>query len=147
MAASTKKIILFSSVALALAAAGLGLWMWNKPHKDIKNAKAIDITAEKLYQTFITDSAKAKTTYINQVLEVSGTVTQVSENQQQQQIVFLNTGINGASINCTMESNASDIKPGDQIRIKGVCSGYNSGDADMGLPGDVFLIRGYPTNN
>ena len=147
MATSTKKIIRISVVALVLAAVGLGLWMWNKPHKDIKNAHAIDITAEKLYQTFITDSAKAKTAYINQVLQVSGTVSQVSENQQQQQIIFINTGVTGASINCTMESNASSIKPGDQIRIKGVCSGYNSGDADMGLPGDVFLIRGYPTNN
>ena len=46
MATSTKKIIRISVVALVLAAVGLGLWMWNKPHKDIKNAHAIDITAE-----------------------------------------------------------------------------------------------------
>jgi hypothetical protein len=42
-----------------------------------------------------------------------------------------------------MEENSSTVKSGDNITIKGICSGYIAGDADMDLPGDVFIIRGY----
>ncbi len=51
-----------------------------------------------------------------------------------------------ASVNCTMEENVNNIKAGDTILIKGICSGYINGDIDMGLPGDVFLIRCYYFN-
>jgi hypothetical protein len=42
-----------------------------------------------------------------------------------------------------MEESANNIKEGDVISVKGICSGYIPGDKDMELPGDVFLIRCY----
>jgi riboflavin synthase alpha subunit len=79
------------------------------------------------------------------VVEVSGKITQVSLNQQHQQIILLKTNVSGGSVNCTMEEKANNIKAGDSIVLKGICSGYIGGDMDMGLPGDVFLIRCYPS--
>ena len=120
--------------------------MWNKPHQDVKDATAIEATATDLYNSFLKDSATAKTTYTNKVVEVSGQVTQVNHNQQNQSVILLKTNTPDAAINCTMEGNADGVKIGETIRIKGICNGYNSGDADMGIPGDVLLVRCYKTN-
>ncbi len=143
MTKKTKKTILFTLLAIIAIGAAIVYYIWNKPHKDVKHASAEKVTASTLYQTFSTDSVKAKSMYTDKVLEVSGEVTKVTTNQQNQQVILIRTAVTDASVNCTMEENAISVKPGDTICIKGICSGYIAGDADMDLPGDVFIIRGY----
>jgi len=110
----------------------------------VKDASGVKITASELYNSFITDSAKARTLYTDKVVQVTGEVARLALNQQDQQIILIKTPVSGAYINCTMEEKAEVLKEGDPVTIKGICSGYISGDADMGLPGDVFVVRGYP---
>ncbi len=121
----------------------VGYLLWNKPHRNVKDADAIETNAIDLYNVFISDSAKANATYINKVVKVSGTISDISVNQKKQRIILLKTSVPGASINCTMEKNINNYKAGDTIILKGICSGYIPGDADVGLPGDVFLVRCY----
>jgi tRNA_anti-like len=139
----TKKIILISAAVIIAVTAITGYLLWNKPHKNVKDADAAEITAMNLYNIFINDSIKARALYVDKVIQVSGEVAKLSVNQQAQQLVLFKTAVDGAYINCTMEEKASGFNAGDHIIIKGICSGYISGDIDMGLPGDVFLIRGY----
>lgn len=146
MKGRTKKNILLIFFSIAVIAAVGGFLLWNKPHQNIKDAGAIKTNAVNLYHVFITDSLKAKTMYLNKVVVVSGTVKQVSTNQQNQQLILLNTSVPYGSVNCTMEENASNPKANDSILLKGICAGYMGGDMEMGLPGDVFLIRCYPSN-
>ena len=141
---STKKLILISTIVLLGAAALTGYIMWNKPHKDVKDADGLQIASVELYNRYISDSAKARSIYTDNILQVTGEVGKVSANQQNQQIILIETSVSGAYINCTMEENDAAAKEGSTITIKGICSGYIGGDADMGLPGDVFLVRGYP---
>ena len=143
MTKKTKKTILYSILGLIVIAAGTGYYLWNKPHKDVKHASGIAVSAAELYLTFSTDSVKAKNTYTDKVLEVKGDVVNVTVNQQGQQVILLKTATADASVNCTMEEKATAAKPGDVMIIKGICSGYIAGDADMDLPGDVFITRGY----
>lgn len=143
MTSKTKKTLLAVIIALVAIAGITGYMLWNKPHKDVESADAVSITAADLYNIFITDSAKAKSLYTDKVLLVSGKVNRVSTNQQAQQVIYMDTPVSGAYINCTMEGKADSVKAGDDITIKAICSGYISGDADMGLPSDVFLVRGY----
>ena len=145
MTGRLKKNILIFFIAIVLIAVVAGYMIWNKPHRDVKGADAVKITAIDLYKIFTTDSVTAKSTYLNAVVAVTGVVKQVSLNQQNQQIIFLKTNNEDASVNCTMEANADNIKARDTITVKGICSGYINGDIDMGLPGDVFLIRCYNT--
>ncbi len=130
-------------VALVVIALIAGYTLWNKPHMDIRETQAIETNAVNLYKIFITDSTEAKTTYVNKVLNVFGIVKSVSVNQEYQQIILLKTSEPDASVNCTMEGNAVGIRVGDQVLLKGLCVGYSGGEADMGLPGDVFLVRCY----
>ncbi len=104
-------------------AAICGYLLWNKPHTDILEAKALETNAAALYKIFITDSVTAKTTYPNAVLNVSGKVKSVSVNQQHQQIILLKTNGADASVNCTMEENATGIKAGYEVSLKGFCIG------------------------
>jgi len=145
MSNASKRNIFFVVIAIALAASIYGYFLWNKPHKDIQNATAIKTNAVSLYDIFITDSAKAKTTFLNQVVEVSGIVKNVSLNQDKKQIILLKTSMADASINCTVEESKLTVQTGDTISLKGMCIGYMGGDEEMGLPGDVYLIRCYKT--
>lgn len=136
--------ILFIVMGLALVGFVIGYLVWNKPHEDVKDTDAVETDAVSLYNTFTKDAAEAKSNYLNKIVQVSGVVQGISANQQQQQIILLKTSVPGASVNCTMEQNSDKIKQGDTITLKGICSGYMGGDADLGIPGDVFLIRCYP---
>ena len=139
------RTIIFIFVSLVLCGFIVGLLVWNKPHVDVKNAEAVRTDAISLYNSFMIDSAKAKSVFVNKVILVSGAVQEVSVNEQRQQIILLKTTVPGASVNCTMERNNNKIKQGDEVVIKGICSGYIGGDKETGIPGDVFLIRCYTT--
>jgi hypothetical protein len=145
MATKTRRNILLIFLAIIIVAGIVGYTMWNEPHKNVRNAEGVKTAAVQLYSALTKDSARMKSRFINKIVIVSGEVKQVSENQNGQQIILLKTNVEGGSVNCTMEEKSKNVKPGDRISIKGICSGYIGGDLDMDLPGDVFLIRCYPS--
>jgi hypothetical protein len=143
MTGTSKRNIFFILIVIVLAVSLYGYLLWNKPHKDIKKATAVNTNAVSLYNTFIADSVKAKLIFLNKVVQVSGIVKEVSLNNEKKQIILLETSVADASINCTIEEDKLNIKTGDTVSLKGMCIGYIGGDAAMGLPGDVYLIRCY----
>lgn len=145
MGRKTKRNIFLIFIAIIVIAAIIGFAIWNQPHRDIKDATALKTTAVLLYKNLTKDSANMKSKFINKVVDVSGEVKNVLKNQKGDQIILLKTDISGGSVNCTMEEKTSNVKPGDTISIKGICSGYINGDPGIDLPGDVFLIRCYPS--
>lgn len=136
-----RKNFFFILITIALTSAIVCYLIWNKPHVDVKNATAVETNANALLSVFINDSASAKEIYLNKVVNVSGRIKKILYNREHHQIVLLKTSVTNASINCTMETDNEKFSIGDQIKIKGICAGYTGGDIDMGLPGDVFLIR------
>lgn len=136
------KYIVLAFVAFIVITVIIIYLIWNQPHADIRNAEAIKTTSVLLYNT-LSKNGSDSAIYLNKVVEVSGVIAGVSKNEQNQQIILLKTNVSGGSVNCTMEEEVTGIRPGDTIVLKGVCSGYISGDKDMDLPGDVFLIRCY----
>jgi tRNA_anti-like len=150
MTGKTKKTILLSIAVLALAAAFIGYTLYNKKHFSVANTTAAaTITAVALHQTFTTDSALAKGKFIGdetnkKVIQVEGEIANLQKDQQGNIIILLKTAADGAFINCTMEGKTENINTGNNITLKGICSGYNF-DADMGIPGDVILVRCFLT--
>ncbi len=138
-----KKNITFIVITITLISSVVAYFVWNKPHIDVKNSLAVETNAESLLNVFINDSVKAKGIFLNRVVNVSGTIKSIMYNREHHQIVLLKTAAADASINCTMENDEKELKIGDRVNLKGVCAGYIGGDFDMGLPGDVFLIRCY----
>lgn len=136
------KFAVLTFAAIIVVAVIIGYRIWNKPHPDIKDADAVKITSIALYD-ILSKHGNDSATYLNKVVKVSGVISSISKNEQNQQIILLKSNASGGSVNCTMEKEVNDRKPGDTIVLKGICSGYISGDMNMGLPGDVFLIRCY----
>lgn len=145
MAGKKKKVAIVLLVIIIIAAAS-GYYLWNKPHTDVAGASAVKTDAFSLYKSFTTDSANARKTFLQQVIEVSGTVSSISTNQQNQQVLLIKTATEGASINCTMEKSVEAAKVGSTIVIKGICEGLGQGDSDLGIPGDLYLVRCYPVD-
>ncbi len=150
MTGKTKKIILLSIAVMVFSAALISYTLYNKKHFSVEGSiPAAIITAAALHQTFSTDSAIAKGKFIGdetnkKVIQVAGAVTAVQKDQQGNIVILLKTGTDGAFINCTMEGKIENINAGNSITLKGICSGYNF-DADMGIPGDVILVRCFLT--
>lgn len=139
----TPKTIVIIVCILILIGIAAAFYLWNKPHQDVANATAIKIEAVELYKVFSSDSLTANKKFVQQVIEVSGTVNSVSKNQQNQTVVLITTNTDGAYINCTLEQDSNILQPGQVINIKGICNGIGQGDADLGIKGDVYLVRCY----
>ncbi|HQY11487.1 MAG TPA: hypothetical protein PK133_04715, partial [Ferruginibacter sp.] len=105
------------------------------------SVRGTPVDAGELYSLFTNDSVLAGKKYISRVLLVSGQVSEISVNASQQKIVLIKTGTDGAYVNCTLEEASNDIAVNKPISIKGICSGIGQGDADLGIPGDVYLTR------
>ena len=136
-----RKNILISLLLIIVVAASFGYYMFSKGPRDVKHSTAIEINATALYDEFSKDSTTALKKYADKILLVNGEITSISLNQKKEQIILLKTGVDEASINCTLEEEAGNIKVNDKINIKGICSGIGQGDADLGIQADVYLTR------
>jgi hypothetical protein len=140
----SRVLLIAGFVFLIISTSIVYFLFYNKSHIDIKDAECKKIGSVELYQAFVRDTSTANRLYTNQIIEVTAVIEKVSQNQQKEQIVLLNSGIKEAgNINCTMEASDSDLKEKSTIRIKGICNGYMGGEVDMGIPGDVILTRCY----
>ncbi len=117
------KKVLYIVLALGLVGAGVGLWMWNKPQPKVEDQKGIAITAQDLYKSFAADEAKANAQYLNKAIEVSGAVTEVEKNQDGGNMLILDAGDATASVQCTMREKGATASKGQNVTIKGFCSG------------------------
>ncbi len=141
MAAKKRNIIIFFLVVIIGGA--VGFYFYNKGPVNVKNAAATKTEATVLYQSFLKDSTGAKKIYLNNILEVSGLVIKVSKNQENQIVIMLQTNEAGAYVNCTMEEDVAGLVENKQATLKGICTGMGMGDADLGIMGDVYLVRCY----
>lgn len=129
-----KKNYLYIALALALIAAAYGYYEYNRPVKGIENDKTeAIIEAKKLLEEYTTDEASANKLYYDKIIEVKGTVSKI-ETTDTGSAVYLNADNDLSFIICEMErsTDASTIKEGDVVTIKGKCTGYLS---------DVILVQ------
>lgn len=125
----TKKIILVSVVitAILLFMVAIGAFrMYTKPHRSVEDENAIRVAATELFDAYVKNEAEANTKYLNQVLEVTGKVSEVSTNLDNKKVVVLETKDLMFGVRCTMEDSLVSIQVGAITTIKGICTGYLS---------------------
>ena len=140
-----KKIIVSAIAVVVIVGAVVAYLQWNKSEVNVKDSKGLIITSVDLYNDYSKDSVGSKAKYLEKILQVKGEVHSISKNQQNQTIVQIKTSVDGAFVNCTFEKvneNVS-VKAGDLVELKGICEGIGEGDKDMGIMGDVYLVRCY----
>jgi len=115
--------ILIGVLLLGIIGICVGVYLWNKPHKKVEDAIGITITAIALSKEYNTDEKKADTKYLNKAIEVSGTISEVDKNQDGGLMVILQTDDPMAGVQCAMRDKNIVLSNGQNIIIKGFCSG------------------------
>ena len=104
----------------------IGYKWYNKPHRSAAIETAVSLTAEQFVGEYEKDEAAANKKYLGNAVQVSGTVSEVSLNQQNRQVVLL-TGSAMSGVQCTLQDEGVNIKKGDAVIMKGFCSGFLTG--------------------
>jgi hypothetical protein len=107
--------------------------MYYKPHRSVESEQAIVIDARQLFLEYETDESLANTKYLNKAVEVTGTVAEITINQNNKTVLLLETSNPMFGVSCTLESDNSNVEIGSSVSIKGICTGYLS---------DVVITQG-----
>ncbi len=130
------KKILLGLLVLGLLGAGYGYYMFNKPVASTEGAKAsFAVEAPALFSAFEQDEAVANEKYLNQVVEVSGTLGEIKTGDAGNPQLVLKAGDDAMfGVICEMESgfDVSGLQTGRAVKVKGVVSGMLM---------DVVLVR------
>ncbi len=132
------KLLTGNKLLIILAALSIPLiiyFIWNRPHRDIKNEEtSIRITADSLFAAYSANEQSANKLYLDKAVEVKGKVAEVKTNSENKTVIILQTADPMFGVNCTMEQAGTSVKSGDEVEIKGICTGFLS---------DVVLNRCY----
>ncbi|MCD2424728.1 OB-fold putative lipoprotein [Niabella pedocola] len=125
---TTWKKIAIAVVLLVVTAVLYGLYLYNKKPQNIKQADSqFEITASGLTTAFNTDESAATKQYVDKVVSVSGNIKDVKIEQGGTATVFLDSGDPMTSVTCsfydTEAAAVKKLKSGQQVTIKGVCTG------------------------
>lgn len=112
-----------------------GVYMYFKPSEKVVLAEALyEVNAESIYREFSDNETEANKKYLNKVITVEGKVSEM--------LTIDSTGLNvtlssdnplfGVSCQLPMETIKTKLKIGDDVRIKGLCTGKLM---------DVVLVR------
>jgi hypothetical protein len=121
------KIALFVVLFIAVAGILAALIMYNKKHPDTAKANPdFVVTATALQKEFEDNEKTASARYINKIIEVSGTITSVTQDDSAHINISLKTGNDMSSVSCTFLTKAhqSDFVTGNDITLRGECSGF-----------------------
>ena len=124
----TKQYLLYALIAITLAIFFGALTIWNAPKASVKSKPAdFSLSATELFQEYSENQAVADKKFINQIMEVNGSIFEISEDQKGATVFLLTTGEKEAGVLCTMElgetKKIKGKKVGDNITVKGHCTG------------------------
>ena len=121
-----KKIVRIAAgccLLASIAGAVIAYSMYHQPARSVADEKALALNARELAAAYELDEAGANKKYLGNAVQVSGTVSEVSVNQQNKPVIVLSgTGMSG--VQCSLLKEIAGIKKGDAVTIKGFCSGY-----------------------
>lgn len=111
--------VTFAFFVLLLTACGGG-------EDDLNSTEnAEKISASTLMKKFERNPESSESRYLGKALEVSGRITEVSNNSFGSIIFVLKTESNsGAQVMCTMLSDNFKYEPGNDVKIRGFCNDY-----------------------
>lgn len=126
------RFIILTIVFLGLIAGVVGYWQYNKPHRNATTDKVkYTLPANALFMAYSNNEKEAAKQYNNQLLQVSGTVREVATENNTIPMLILESEHPIFGVKCMFYKPIdSNLKVGQQLTIKGFCSGIN-GDVEM----------------
>jgi hypothetical protein len=115
------------AITIVLAALLIGIIiayrMYTKPSRSIENETVIPATATAIAAEFENSEQLANRKYLDKAVEVSGIISEISQNQQNKTVVTL-SGTILSGVQCSLLENNPSLRKGQQAVIRGFCTGY-----------------------
>lgn len=148
---TTKKKILSILLIGIFIAVAIALYMFNKPARNVQ-ATTTDFSynASEIVNEYLTDANKANEKYLDEngnskVLEITGTVATITEDFKANKVILLKEENDKAGVSATFtpetNSNASKVKVGDKLTIKGVIQSGATYDSDLEMYENVIIDK------
>jgi uncharacterized protein YpmB len=124
-----KKWIILSIIVVVLIVSFTIGWsrIFKKSEISVSGEKvALQISAPDLLKAYETEEDGANLKYNGKIIGVTGIVSEVKEDQQNVS-VYLKEKDATSGVMCSFDKSAvnpKDMKPGQQIKLKGICTGY-----------------------
>lgn len=129
-----KKILPVVLLLALLGAAYVYFFMYNKEKTDLSTVSAdVTISAPELLAQYAADEAKANAQYLNKVIAVKGSIAEEPSTNDKGIVSIMLQGDDTGGVNCELSETASKepintYQVGQEITIKGTCSGSNGID-------------------
>jgi hypothetical protein len=118
-----KKIII-ALLLIATIGGGIGFYMFNKPLESMSSMKShFKMEAASLLEAFENDENSANAKYLDKVIEVKGSVVKIEE-KDGNSTIYMEASNPLSNVIFQLENSVSGIKEGDQVTLKGLCTGY-----------------------
>lgn len=117
------KFIIALLVCIIVGGSAVAYFMWNKPDRKVENEKGIEVTSATLVKEYQANENEANKKYLDKAIQVTGTVTDVKNNQDGNSTITLASDDAFTGVFCTLKEKTSNLNAGTQVTIKGICSG------------------------
>ena len=121
----TKKKIITVLFAGALVAGGIVLYMFNKPARDVQATKTdFSYDSSTIVNEYLTDAKTANSKYLDEegnskVLEITGIVSSIAEDFNNQKVILLKKATDKAGVSATFtketNKNTEGVKVGNSL--------------------------------
>ena len=142
--------IILVAVGVVIAGA-VGLYLFNMPHRNVQKAAAdYSLTSSQIVAEYLTDKESANKKYLSndgdsKVLEITGVVSKISEDFNDQKVVLLKSADDKAGVSASFttetNANAAKLQVGETVTVKGVIRSGASYDEDLDLYENVILEK------
>lgn len=122
-----KKVILSSVIICVFGILGVWYYAFYMPthfKRDVIDEQGVGISAVDIVKAYQTNEQVANVAYLDKTLEVSGEITEVKKDQTGKTTVELKSNDSFAGVFCTLKTNNNELKVGQTITIKGICTGF-----------------------
>jgi uncharacterized secreted protein with C-terminal beta-propeller domain len=120
-----KKVLI--AVLLIIAIVLIAFWyIFNKPHRSVEDEVSIPVTASEIFSAYNSDETHANALYLDKIISVSGEIAEIKNNQDNKMVLVLKTTDPIFGVACTLKESTDKLKSGNQVTVKGICSGYAS---------------------
>jgi hypothetical protein len=123
-----KKLLILLAIIIAVVVIGFIVLkiMTKNAERHVETEKGIVVDASQLVTAFNTSEDSANKQYLNKTLELSGIVASVDTNENHQSVILLKTPEASTGVLCTFKKKIENIKLGNTITCKGICTGFLS---------------------
>jgi tRNA_anti-like len=136
------KYILLTLIVIAVAGGIYGYKEYNRTAKDIALVSpSFTISSNTIVDDFTKNDSIANAKYLGKTIAINGLLKTIDKDENGFFTIVMGDTTSSTSVRCSMDSahnnEASALKEGSQISVKGICTGYNKDE--MGLGADIIL--------